>query len=399
MTIWTGIRPYARRQDHEFNMQVSLGRLEIAGLPYLLRRFGEWWLKEFLDLLPTRIVEMLSHRGRALLVVSADQDGATLKLLDSAHTPIALHRAARPDDVPAGIDHFLRSRGLERGDVDIGLRLPAESVFSRQLILPAEAIAAIDVIIAQDLLKRTPFKPADIYSDHMVLERIDGNKMSVWQWITRRQYVHQVLLTLKINVEDLAFIVFDEGAAGVPVPFISLRKDSFGQKSWHRKATQVLSGSAMVLMLMAGGLKYWNQQTAIDQLDKRIAAVSGKARQVRLLVDQLQEKKAALLRLRLQRSERPGLIDLWQEMTRVLPSHSWLTEFRLVETAGKREEQIAISGFSSAAPSLVGIIDGSPLFLEAALTSPIAFDAAEGRERFALQAKVKASAGSREASQ
>ena len=85
------------------------------------------------------------------------------------------------------------------------------------------------------------------------------------------------------------------------------------------------------------------------------------------------------------------MIDLWQEATRVLPSHSWLTEFRLVETVGKREEQIAILGFSNAAPSLVGIIDGSPLLFDAALTSSIAFDAAEGCRTFrvASQSEVK----------
>jgi general secretion pathway protein L len=83
------------------------------------------------------------------------------------------------------------------------------------------------------------------------------------------------------------------------------------------------------------------------------------------------------------------LIDLWQETTRVLPSHSWLTEFRLVEVVGKREEQVTLLGFSSAAPSLVGIIDGSPLFYDAGLTAPIAVDATEGRDRFAVQARVK----------
>jgi general secretion pathway protein L len=83
------------------------------------------------------------------------------------------------------------------------------------------------------------------------------------------------------------------------------------------------------------------------------------------------------------------LNDLWEEATRVLPSHSWLTDFRLVETADKHEEQVAILGMRLQV--LVGIIDGSPLFFDAALTAPIAFDATEGRERFALQAKVKMS--------
>lgn len=379
-------------------MQIALGRLEIAAVPHLLRRLGEWWLREFLNLFPDRMAEFLSGRGRTLLVVSVDQEGTALELLYGARAPIVSERTTRPDGVTAEIDRFLSSQDLERGDVDIGLRLPAESLFSRQLLLPAEAIGAIDAVVAQDLAKRTPFKPEDIYSDHVALERVEGNKIRVWQWITRRQYVHQALSPLKIDVEDLSFIVFDNSAPDPLAPFINLRPGAFSQKSWHRKAARTLCCGAVVLGVLAGSLKYWNQQTAIDRLDERIAAVSSKAQQVRVLTNQLQEKQAALLRLRLQRSEAPGLIDLWEELTRVLPSHSWLTEFRSVETAGKREEQIAISGFSGAAPSLVGIIDGSQLFFDAALTSPIAFDATEGRERFALQAKVKVPAASREAS-
>ena len=76
-------------------------------------------------------------------------------------------------------------------------------------------------------------------------------------------------------------------------------------------------------------------------------------------------------------------------LTRILPSHSWLTEFRVTETPGGREMQINLSGFSRAAPSLVGIVDRSPLFVDAALSAPVALDATEGRERFALQAKVR----------
>jgi hypothetical protein len=48
-----------------------------------------------------------------------------------------------------------------------------------------------------------------------------------------------------------------------------------------------------------------------------------------------------------------------------------------------------MAGFSAAAASLVGLLDGSPLFAEAALVGPITVDATEGRERFIIQAKVK----------
>ena len=318
-------------------------------------------------------------------MVAVDHEDATLELLNGAHMLIASERGTLTNNALAEIDRFLRSQGLERKDVDFGLRLPSESVFCRKLLLPAEAIDAMEAIVAEDLAKKTPFKSEDIYSDYVALDRGDGNKITIWQWVTRRQYVDQALVPFNFDIKQVAFVVFENSAAERPAPFINLRPKADARNSWYQKAALGLCCSAVILALLAGGLKYWNQQTALDRLDAQIATTSGKAQQVRALVDQLQEKKNALLRLRLQRSETPGLIDLWEETTRVLPSHSWLTEFRLVETMGKREEQVTISGFSNAAPSLVGIIDSSPLFFDAALTAPIAFDATEGRERFALQ--------------
>jgi general secretion pathway protein L len=145
----------------------------------------------------------------------------------------------------------------------------------------------------------------------------------------------------------------------------------------------------VVFAVLSGFLKYTGQQTALDRLEADIAVTSRKAQQVRQTIDQLRQRRDALVRLRLQRGEAPGLIDLWEEMTRILPQHSWLTELRLVEGSGGREAQVMMSGFSGAAPSLVGIVDGSRLFSDAALTSAVAFDPNEGRERFSLQAKVR----------
>jgi general secretion pathway protein L len=46
-------------------------------------------------------------------------------------------------------------------------------------------------------------------------------------------------------------------------------------------------------------------------------------------------------------------------------------------------------GFSSAAASLVGLVDRSKLFTDASLTAPVTLDSIEGRERFSLQAKLR----------
>ena len=370
-------------------MQLSLNQLSLARLPELPRRLRAWWLKEFLDLFPTRFVELVSGRERTLLVVAADREGFALELMNGTHLPMASERTSASDGALASIDRFLVVHGFERHEVDIGLRLPAESVFVRKFLLPAEARDAIETIVARDLANKTPFKADDIYCDYLAGERAEGEKIKVWQWVIRRQFVDQALSPLKMGIEDIAFILSNNDERNEPAPFINLRRGEEARNSWRERIVPILCCSALVLALIAGSLKYWNQQAVLDRLGAEISATSGKAQQVRVLVDQLKEKRSALLRLRLQRSESPGLIDLWDETTRVLPPHSWLTEFRLAETTGKREQQVTMVGFSGAAPSLVGIIDGSRLFVDASLTSAVAFDAAEGRERFALQAGVK----------
>src|SRR5204863_4126958 len=99
--------------------------------------------------------------------------------------------------------------------------------------------------------------------------------------------------------------------------------------TWYWKTMIGLSCGGVFLALAAGTLKYSNQQVTLDLLDAQIAVTAKKAQEVRSLVDQLQETKAALLRLRVRKNEAPGLLEIWQETTRILPSHSWLTEFRL----------------------------------------------------------------------
>jgi general secretion pathway protein L len=115
------------------------------------------------------------------------------------------------------------------------------------------------------------------------------------------------------------------------------------------------------------------------------------------VLNTLEQKQALLLRIQLRKRDAAGLLDIWQEATRLLPSHSWLTELRLSEAAGDREQRVAMSGFSAAAASLVGLIDASPRFADASLTSPIAPDSVEERERFSLQAKVRNMSSRREA--
>src|SRR6185295_13393402 len=124
--------------------QLSLSQPGFVRISKLLNYLARWWVKEFLNLLPERYAKLFSERGRPRLVVSTSQEGILLELRDGAFAPTALERSASGKSILMEVDRLLLSRKLGRRDVDLGLRLPAQSVFGRMLFLPAEASGAIN---------------------------------------------------------------------------------------------------------------------------------------------------------------------------------------------------------------------------------------------------------------
>jgi general secretion pathway protein L len=84
-----------------------------------------------------------------------------------------------------------------------------------------------------------------------------------------------------------------------------------------------------------------------------------------------------------------SVLEVWDELSRILPDHTFLTESRMAD--GK----LTVSGFSADAAKLVRIIDQSPLFSGAALTAAITPDANERKERFSLSFKLRSGRAAR----
>jgi general secretion pathway protein L len=360
----------------------------VSRIPDLLARLGQWWLTEFLALFPERFSEWLTDRGYKKLTLVTEQDSFVLQLSSDRHRPLASAHIARSVYSPAAIDDFLKARELVRRQVVIGVRLPRDQIFSRQMILPLEAVGSIDEIVVQDLAAKTPFRLQDIYHDHQF--RTVGDKVVVWQWIVRREFVADAVHSGGLDLADLAFVDSeDDSAGGAPAPMLTLRHDRSERRSWLRKTFYALALGALFLGVIAGGHKYWRQQRILNNLSAELAAARAKAQQVRAAMDKLDQQQATIVRVRSQKRDVPGLLEVWEEVSRILPLNSWLTELRLSEVGQRQDHLVVVTGLSTAAADLVPLIDKSPIFADAALTAPIALDSIEQRERFTLQAKLQ----------
>ena len=351
----------------------------------LVRRAGRWWLREFLALFPARAADWLMDRGCKRLVLSAHDDGVAFELSTEGRRPLASVRISLADYSADLIDGFLQAQRLGRRDVSVGVRLRAEHVFARTLLLPIETERTLGTVLASDLLAKTPLRLDDVYHDHSA--RRAGNTLHVRHWVVKRAFVGNMAEALGLQLSEVAFVEAP-GTADEPDPHVRLQRAPGGDGHWARRTLVALSASACLLALLAVGLKYRAQQQTLAALAVELKVARAKAQRVRTVMDQLQAERAALLKLRASK-QAPNLLDIWEEVTRVLPSHAWLTEMRLSELSPGGDLQVVISGLSPAAASLVGLVDRSPLFRDAALIAPVSLDVTEGKERFAIQARLK----------
>jgi len=355
-------------------------------IPDLLAWVGRWWLTEFLQLFPDRLSEWLTDRGYKKLTLSTEPDCFVLQLLNDRRRPLASVRIARNAYAPASIDAFLKTHKLDRKRVALGIALPGDQLFTRQLILPVETARSIGDVVVQDLIAKTPFKLTHIFHDYES-RWVDG-KVAVWQWIVRREFVADAARAAGLTLTDLAFVESDACADDAPVPMVTLHQ---GRSSHHSPLRRTYYGLALVASLLVaiiGTHRYWRQQRILDDLTVQITAARTEAQQIRAAMDKLDQRMAAIVHLRLQKRNIPGLLAVWEETSAILPADSWLTELRLSEIPQKTDHLVAMTGFSTAAADLVSLVDKSPLFADAALTAPISLDPTEQRERFTLQAKL-----------
>jgi general secretion pathway protein L len=354
----------------------------------LIARLGNWWLREFLALFPGWIAQWLTGSGKIALLLAQDEAFVELRLRADSGAQLDDMRVARCEYTAASIDNFLLRNKLTRADVTIAIALRPEQFFKRTLVLPLQAANAVEGIVARELAEKTPFRLADIHYDYAVVQEAD--KLVATQQVVKRDSVEAAALALEIDVADIGFLVAaTQRKEMAQEPSITLHRDRGDRTSWARHTALAFAGSAVVLALIAGGIDYWRQQSALDALVPQIAKMRPQAQGVRDAFAKLQHRQNSFGHLLARKHQMPALLDIWDEVTRRVPDDSWLTELHMTDASPSQDYRLAVSGFSTAAAKLVVIFDSSPLFREAALTAPIALDANEQRERFALQAVIR----------
>lgn len=355
----------------------SLQRIGGRILPGAQGFFG-WWRLSLAAWLPARWQKLLEW-SRARLMLS-QADGELHAQLDEGGAIREVARLPWPLS-PAQLDAVLAPRlaALPRW-----LLLPASLGLRRRMRLPAAAEERLRDVIGFEIDRQTPFQAADVYFDAHRIGPPEAGQLQVELVVVPKRNFDGIWEDMAGWHADLSGVEIADDAGrpmGVNLlPPAQRRRRNDPARRW----SLLLAGIALVAVVGAGAQILHNRRAAADAFEQRVASDAIRARAVALqrqkYVD-LVEGTAFLQQLRV---ARPTAVEVWDELSRRLPDGTYLEKFSV------EGDRMMLVGFSAEASSLVGKLEGSPLWRSPALTGVLQSDATTGRDRFTLSATLSA---------
>lgn len=356
----------------------------VASIAKGVSGFLGWWISELRDLLPSRDAQATSNVAFRRLILSLEREGVRVFREDGQGlTPIAVDGYAADAVVP--LERALATAADVVPRLPIGIRVAQEQCFVRSTELPASARRDFARILELDLERSTPLRPADVYAAHVV----DGaaktkGLLDVRQFLLKRRSIEPVVAALEGRGIKAAFADCwsADRRTGVPVNFLA-SSDRSADQGVPLRVLPMLGGLALVLALSATLLMRTKQAEALAALDATTSRLAEQARSAGAVRERsLAANKASEQLAKLLAERRPAVL-LIEELSRLLPDHTFLHTLRI------DGDSVEISGLTPSAAALLPLLEGSELFHDARLTAPVQLESEKDRERFRLAVRIK----------
>ena len=350
--------------------------------------FFTWWARELRGIFTAPPRPGFVHPKRRIVAAAGDGSVRWLDEADQSLKPIGPESPIADAD-PATIKIVQRLASRRRA-VPVGLRIAKHACFERRIELPEAARPDIARILELDLERATPFKHKDVYTafyEDRPTPVSPKGRIAVCQLIVKRERIDEPRQILRRQGIDATFADCWNESGSAPLPVDFLAKTPAANDAPHRPQTlaKLMALSALVLAGSAAGLALQRGNSAIEALEIKVAEAKTRAQSIRKSVDQAEavlQGATALRNLKVQRLPVPAILE---ELTRLLPSSTYVTDFRI--DAGK----LAITGLSQSAAELVPVIENSVLFESAAMAAPVLFDTSANKEQFRIEARLTGS--------
>jgi general secretion pathway protein L len=320
-----------------------------------------------------RAVELVEGKSGAFTVrASGKAESLVGRIAHLQITEGAGIRAPSGHDVP----------NLKGSRVDIVLQ-PSRFMF-RQLELPRRASEFLEGIIRSQIDRLTPWSAADAVFGWSKPNVIGNDRIVVTVAATARsQLTPFVQAVTGFGAESVAVSTIPEAPEHEGVAIRVLEQQTRSAVDIQR-VRGVLIGILMIAGL-AAGISISAAMIIADDLSTRQDDLSRRIgeRRAALRAGLDAAANSALSRLERRKYEDPAVVIVLDELSKVLPDHTFVTELRF---EGKTMQVI---GVTRDAPSLIGLIEQAPHFARATFFAPTTRSPSDAGERFHIEVRIE----------
>jgi general secretion pathway protein L len=264
------------------------------------------------------------------------------------------------------------------------IRLPAELALRNILSLPLAAERDLRNVLHFELARQIPLKVDEVYFAYRVERRSpERQQLQVEVTVVPRSIVEDALAkagALGFTPEGVEIAPAQQG--GEPSGNLLHSEEAPRGRFQNRRWLLFLLCGVALLGIVAVYIPLEQAQHGAALLEEQVAAAKAQAErrgQAQREIERLQRDRIFLVD---RKNRSLPVIELLNEMTRLLPDDTWLTELHI---AGS---EVHIHGYAASAASLIGLIEGATHFRKPMFRSPVLQDAKMGSERFQISAQI-----------
>ena len=372
-----------------------------AGLP----RFWRWWTGELAPLVPAAPRGALQRRlarpvvefgdGEAIIWRPELADGV-VKLTTVARVPLTGDAAAIAAAGRAAIAALASgAQGAAPSTPRVMVTLPPRQVLRKDLILPAALEENLDRALAYDLDRHTPFRPEQVYFDAAVIDRDPAKKTIRVDWAAA---LKTVVDAARKQVEDwgASVVVVTPGPASAAPRRLNLLPEDARPRRMLWRRWQVWAPLALVAAIALAVVLVplvQKREYAIALL-RQTEDARAQAESTEALMREFERLQGDYNYALAKKYAYPGTVQIIDDVTRVLPDDTWLTQFEMKTTVKGKEMQreVFLRGESANGSKLISLLEDAKLVEQAALRSPTTKLQPGPGEVFDLGAQLKATA-------
>jgi general secretion pathway protein L len=273
------------------------------------------------------------------------------------------------------------------------LSIPARDVLRKTLTLPAAVEPNLRQTLVYDLDRHTPFKPEEIYFDATVVGRSPEKKEIRVDLVSCRKAVVDAAMRHAAAWGAAVSAAVPEPPATAAASRLNLlpHESRPSLAVWMRWQFWLPLALVAAVALAAIAIPLWQKRDYAIALNGLAAEARTQAKISDALRSELETKVGDFNFALEKKYAYPSAFRVVDEVSRVLPDDTWLTQMELKTIAKGKETQreILVRGETANAGRLVQLVEESPLFAQTAPRSPTTKIQPGPGEIFDLGAQVK----------